>query len=177
MSTDFPNPRIPKSGTMPEHPHTCEHRHDPELGVEPAAPGECPVCGDHLFVTRLGCQSCGSELAGVFAACEFCTLSSADRELLRVFLFSRGNLREVERHLEVSYPTARVRFNELLNRIGSSETQETARTGRPEPSARDEESESTEVASARQQILSEVASGALTPTEAKALLSPAPGSV
>src|SRR5689334_15002716 len=87
---------------------------------EHRAPSDCPVCGHHLAVTRLGCASCGSELAGIFSTCEFCALSDADNALLRVFLASRGNLREVERHLGVSYPTARLRFDRLLEKLGLS---------------------------------------------------------
>lgn len=115
------------------------------------APSNCPVCGDHLQVTRLGCGSCGSELAGVFTSCPFCSLDDADSAMLRVFLRSRGNLREVEKHLGVSYPTARLRVTQLLDKLGlSEETQPTSLT--------------------RDQILSEVAAGALTPAEAQRLL-------
>jgi hypothetical protein len=74
--------------------------------------------------------------------------------MLRVFLSSRGNLREVEKHLGVSYPTARLRFAELLEKLGLA--------GEPaEP----------EATLSRDQILSEVASGALTPDEAQDLIS------
>ena len=118
---------------------------------EHRAPSDCPVCGEHLSVTRLGCGSCGSELAGVFASCPFCALTDKESEVLRVFLASRGNLREVEKHLGVSYPTARLRFNELLQKLGLAERAE------PAPLTRD-------------QILSEVASGALAPDEAQRLL-------
>lgn len=38
--------------------------------------------------------------------------------MLRVFLASRGNMKELERHLGVSYPTARARFDALLAKIG-----------------------------------------------------------
>ncbi len=38
--------------------------------------------------------------------------------MLRVFLASRGNMKELERHLGVSYPTARARFDQLLARLG-----------------------------------------------------------
>ena len=38
--------------------------------------------------------------------------------MLRVFLASRGNMKELERHLGVSYPTARARFDALLARMG-----------------------------------------------------------
>jgi hypothetical protein len=83
-----------------------------------AAPRDCPVCGDRLALTRLSCRSCGTELSGEFPSCEFCSLSSEDRVVLRVFLASRGNMKELERHLGVSYPTARARFDALLARIG-----------------------------------------------------------
>jgi hypothetical protein len=84
---------------------------------EHRAPNDCPVCGEHLSVTRLGCTSCGTELAGMFASCPFCSLGQKDLDLLRVFLTSRGNMREVEKHLGVSYPTARQRFTDVLVRL------------------------------------------------------------
>jgi hypothetical protein len=70
------------------------------------------------MLTRLTCEVCETELSGVFQACEFCALDAADRELLRVFLASRGNLKDLQRHLRVSYPTARARFAALLERLG-----------------------------------------------------------
>jgi hypothetical protein len=82
------------------------------------APRDCPVCGDRLSLTRLSCRSCGTELSGDFESCEFCSLGKEDRETLRVFLVSRGNMKELERHLGVSYPTARARFDALLGRLG-----------------------------------------------------------
>lgn len=84
------------------------------------APRDCPVCGQRLALTRLSCRSCGTELSGDFESCEFCSLSSEDRETLRVFLASRGNMKELERHLGVSYPTARARFDALLSKLGMS---------------------------------------------------------
>ncbi len=82
------------------------------------APRDCPVCGAGLEVTRLSCPGCATELSGSFASCEFCSLGPEDRELLRVFLASRGNMKDLERHLGVSYPTARARFDGLLGRLG-----------------------------------------------------------
>jgi hypothetical protein len=76
------------------------------------------VCAEDLALTRLTCEGCGTELSGVFDACEFCALDTGQRELLRVFLAARGNLKELERHLGVSYPTARARFAELLSTLG-----------------------------------------------------------
>ena len=122
-------------------------------GHEHRAPSDCPVCGDRLSVTRLGCGSCGTELAGVFTSCTFCSLNEAETEMLRVFLASRGNLRDLEKHLGVSYPTARLKFTQLLEKLGLAETAEAP----PAELTRD-------------QVLAEVASGALSPAEAASLL-------
>jgi hypothetical protein len=81
-------------------------------------PLNCPVCNERLALTRLTCPACDTELSGGFASCEFCVLSNEDREVLRVFLASRGNMKDLERHLGVSYPTARARFDSLLTKIG-----------------------------------------------------------
>src|SRR5439155_6315907 len=83
-----------------------------------SAPRDCPVCGERLRLTRLGCRSCGTEISGDFEACEFCALTVEERRTLRVFLASRGNLRDLQQHLGVSYPTARARFDDLLARLG-----------------------------------------------------------
>jgi hypothetical protein len=131
--------------------------------LEPAAhrpPRDCPVCGDLLSITRLGCPTCGSELSGLFAACPFCGLNDAERELLHVFLASRGNLRRVERHLGVSYPTARQRFADLLGKLGiEAETTEDA--AEPEAPALD-----------RDAVLARLAAGEISVDEAERLLQP-----
>lgn len=81
-------------------------------------PRDCPVCSGPLAITRLGCRSCGTELSGDFALSPFAALSPEDQDILRVFLVSRGNMRELEKHLGVSYPTARQRYAEFLVRLG-----------------------------------------------------------
>lgn len=82
------------------------------------APHACPVCRERLHTTRLSCDECGTELTGSFQPCEFCSLDAEDRALLRTFLRARGNTKEVERSLGVSYPTARSRIDALLERLG-----------------------------------------------------------
>jgi hypothetical protein len=81
-------------------------------------PSNCPVCNQRLATTRLTCPDCSTELSGAFTSCEFCVLTDEDRDVLRVFLASRGNMKELERHLGVSYPTARARFDALLAKVG-----------------------------------------------------------
>ena len=89
-------------------------------------PRTCPVCSERLLVSRLSCDECGSELTGSFETCDFCALGPDDRSARRVFLAARGNMKELERHLGVSYPTARARLTELLVALGLD-------TAAPEP--------------------------------------------
>lgn len=84
-------------------------------------PSTCPVCSDRLITLRVGCATCGTELSGHFEQCRYCRLDAGDVEMLEVFLRSRGNLRDVQAHLGVSYPTARQRFGDLLARLGLAE--------------------------------------------------------
>lgn len=95
--------------------------------VQHRPPRDCPVCGEHLATTRLGCTSCGTEISGLFSACRYCGLDETDDEMLRAFLVSRGNMRELARHLQVSYPTARQRFTELLERLGIEDERQRGR--------------------------------------------------
>ena len=81
-------------------------------------PHHCPVCGEELRLTRLSCRACGTELSGDFPSCEFCSLRGEERELLKLFLASRGNMKALERGLGVSYPAARSRLDAVLVKLG-----------------------------------------------------------
>ncbi|MBM7783693.1 DUF2089 domain-containing protein [Tenggerimyces flavus] len=81
-------------------------------------PSTCPTCQGQLAVSGLHCDDCGTEVRGHFRHCDFCALDDAQRDLLRVFLTARGNTKELERHLGVSYPTARARLDDLLAVLG-----------------------------------------------------------
>ena len=127
-------------------------------------PVDCPVCGDELVTSRLGCPGCGTELSGHFARCDYCALDAKELELLQVFLTSRGNLREVEKHLGVSYPTARARFTDLLVKLGLAGDEAPA----------DAATSATGTSDAREQVLAQVSAGTLSPEKAAALLAQLP---
>ncbi len=75
---------------------------------------DCPVCESPLTVTRLHCNNCGTTIEGEFTVGRFSRLNREQYALLESFLRSRGNLRELERELGVSYPTVRNRVEALL---------------------------------------------------------------
>jgi hypothetical protein len=78
----------------------------------------CPVCSGELAVTRLHCRSCGTTLEGDFNVGRFGRLSREQMAILDSFLRSRGNLRDMERELGLSYPTVRARVETLIRALG-----------------------------------------------------------
>jgi hypothetical protein len=78
----------------------------------------CPVCSGELSVTRLRCGTCGTTLEGEFSVGRFGRLNREQLVLLESFLRSRGNLRDMERELGISYPTVRSRVEALVRALG-----------------------------------------------------------
>src|SRR3954453_14234398 len=78
----------------------------------------CPVCSSELAVTRLHCRTCGTSLEGDFSVGRFGRLNRDQLVLLESFLRSRGNLRDMERELGISYPTVRSRVEALVRALG-----------------------------------------------------------
>ena len=78
----------------------------------------CPVCEGELLISRLHCRSCGTALEGEFGVGRFGRLTKEQLALLESFLRSRGNLKEMERELGISYPTVRGRVDALVRALG-----------------------------------------------------------
>jgi hypothetical protein len=78
----------------------------------------CPVCAGELAISRLHCRTCGTTLEGEFGVGRFGKLSREQMTLLESFLRSRGNLKEMERALGISYPTVRARVEALVQALG-----------------------------------------------------------
>lgn len=78
----------------------------------------CPVCSNELTVIRLQCRSCGTAIEGEFNVGRFGRLGREQLGLLEGFLRARGNLKELERELKLSYPTVRARVDALVRSLG-----------------------------------------------------------
>src|SRR5262245_42469094 len=63
----------------------------------------CPVCSNELSVTRLRCGDCATVIEGDFGVGRFARLNREQTQVLESFLRSRGNLRDMERELGISY--------------------------------------------------------------------------
>jgi hypothetical protein len=119
-------------------------------------PSHCPVCESRLAVTRLQCPSCGTEVAGNFALSRLAGLREPYASLIEMFLRVRGNVKEMERELGLSYPTVRARLEEALDAAG---------LGR-----RSDATEDVDLSAERRAVLEQLERGEITAAEAQARL-------
>lgn len=119
--------------------------------------GRCPVCEAELTVTRLHCGLCGTGLDGSFHLTPFNRLTRDQIAFAEVFLKCRGVIREVERELEISYPTVRSRLDDLIRALGFDVTPESPAPVPPSPEG-------------RREILDGVAAGRVSADDAARLL-------
>jgi hypothetical protein len=77
-------------------------------------PDSCPSCSGSMMISELTCSECGSQVKGSFTPHPFRMVSGAQRAFMETFIVCRGNIREVEKKLGVSYPTVRNRLNEVI---------------------------------------------------------------
>lgn len=82
--------------------------------------GKCPVCGKELEITRLSCNNCSTTIEGRFSPCKFCKLSDEQKNFLEAFIRNRGNIKEIEKDLGISYPTVRNKLEDVIQTLGYS---------------------------------------------------------
>jgi hypothetical protein len=127
----------------------------------------CPVCAGELTIARLHCRSCGTALEGEFGVGRFGRLDREQMGLLESFLRSRGNLKEMERELGISYPTVRGRVDALIRSLGLADGPATDEDLEADFGDEDlEQPAATDPASDRREILERLARRELSAEEA-----------
>lgn len=81
-------------------------------------PITCPACDSRMAVTELACPECSTRVQGVFEGPGLYRLTREQLQFVEVFLRNRGNIREVERDLKISYPTVRSRLDQVIEAMG-----------------------------------------------------------
>jgi hypothetical protein len=130
-------------------------------------PAVCPVCAGTLVVQQAHCRQCDTTLSGTFEPTpgsefaddklpvlrRFALLSGEQLTFLEAFVRSEGKLNRMQEEVGMSYPTLRLRLDEMLKTLGF--------TPRDEEKARDQE---------RRQILDELQAGRISPADAMEML-------
>ena len=83
-------------------------------------PNACPSCGSGMTISELKCGSCDTVVRGDFALSALGNLSDEHLDFIKTFVLSRGNIREVESRLGISYPTVRAKLDEVISAMGDS---------------------------------------------------------
>ena len=78
----------------------------------------CPVCEHGLHVTGLHCSRCKTSYQGRFTLDKFSYLTKNEKYFIEIFLKCRGNIKEVEKELGISYPTVRNRLDGIVKSLG-----------------------------------------------------------
>lgn|SRR4029079_8408709 len=131
----------------------------------------CPVCEGELLISRLHCRSCGTALEGEFGVGRFGRLSKEQLALLESFLRAKGNLKEMERELGISYPTVRGRVDALVRALGLADGDDDDVEPMEDAFAADAEDEGeTDAAAERREILERLSRREIGADEAAAAL-------
>ena len=78
----------------------------------------CPTCSSNLLVTELSCANCETVIHGHYDPCPFCQLSPKNLAFMMEFVKNRGNVKEMEREMGVSYWTIRSKLDEVIAHFG-----------------------------------------------------------
>lgn len=84
-------------------------------------PSCCPSCRGELTVTELRCKKCLTGIKGDFFLPALASLNQEEEMFLKVFLETRGNIKEMEKRLDLSYPTVRSKLDHLIRALGLGE--------------------------------------------------------
>ena len=114
--------------------------------------GKCPICGSNTEVTRINCNTCDTKIEGHFHLCKFCRLTDEQKAFIDAFIKCRGNIKEVEKELGVSYPTVKNKLEDAVSALGYK--------SEPEP----------EIPGRKKEVLDKLNSGELTVEEALEML-------
>jgi hypothetical protein len=79
---------------------------------------KCPMCRSKMLISEFRCSECGTAVSGDMEIPNVCLLPEDAYNFMLVFIKNRGNIREIEKELNISYPTVRSRLDNLLELMG-----------------------------------------------------------
>jgi hypothetical protein len=92
---------------------------DKNLKVNPVL-STCPVCKHELRVEKLHCDYCHTSIEGSFTLSKFNYLETEKLYFIEVFIKNRGNIKQIEKELNISYPTVKKMLDEVIVGLGYS---------------------------------------------------------
>ncbi len=82
----------------------------------------CPSCQSQLKVKSLKCENCQTEVSGLYELPVLARLSPDDQQFILQFVQYSGSLKDMAKHLNMSYPTVRNLLDDIIERLKKEET-------------------------------------------------------
>ncbi len=80
-------------------------------------PKQCPSCSSLLKVQRLHCDSCGTNIEGLYELPLLARLDDKSQEFVVSFVKHSGSLKKMAKELNMSYPTVRNMLNDIIGQL------------------------------------------------------------
>ena len=77
----------------------------------------CAFCKDKLKIKKLECRKCGISFEGEFYSSPIMALSEEQQSFIELFALSSGSLKEMAQILGITYPTVRIRLDEIIEAL------------------------------------------------------------
>lgn len=84
-------------------------------------PFECPSCNSQLKVKSLHCDQCGTTIDGLFDLPFPAKLNHDEQQFILNFIKFSGSLKDMAKHLNLSYPSVRNLLDDLIEKINKME--------------------------------------------------------
>jgi len=78
----------------------------------------CPVCQNDLVVEKLHCHHCDTGIDGNFTLSKFNYLDTEQLYFIEVFVKNRGNIKAIEKEMDLSYPTIKKLLDDVIAGLG-----------------------------------------------------------
>jgi hypothetical protein len=122
----------------------------------------CPVCHHELAVVKLHCDSCNTTLDGQFSLSKFNYLDTDKLYFIEVFVKNRGNIKAIEKEMNLSYPTIKKMLDDVI--IGLGYTPESGEDNSQQPTPQPSQPDKPKLT--RTEILDQLEKGTISVTEA-----------
>lgn len=128
---------------------------------------KCPVCTHQLKAVKLTCQHCGTQIENTFDFPKIMHLTREQLEFVEVFILCRGNIKDVEKELNISYPTVRTKLDQVIEMLGDpKETQNGSDKRKKGVEDKAASKNAEEDSHYRQSVLDQLEKGLISPEEA-----------
>lgn len=78
----------------------------------------CPYCHGEFIIKEVECSECHTQIKGNFASSRMQSLGADDLLFIELFVKNAGNIKLMEKDLNISYPTVKNRLKNIINKLG-----------------------------------------------------------